>query len=54
MPHYEFLCQSCRKKFSVVLTLEEYDKRKVKCPKCGSTRVEQQWAAFTAVTGKKS
>jgi putative FmdB family regulatory protein len=54
MPHYEYLCTQCNKKFSVVLTIEEHEKGKVKCPKCGGTKVEQQWAAFYATTSKKS
>ena len=54
MPHYEYLCTECNKRFSVVLTLDEHEKGKVKCPKCGGTKVEQQWAAFYATTSKKS
>jgi|ERR1700757_1962127 putative FmdB family regulatory protein len=54
MPHYEYLCPACSKKFSIVLTLAEHEKGQVKCPKCGSTKVEQQWAAFYATTSKKS
>jgi len=54
MPHYEYLCTECNKKFSVALTLEEHEKGKVKCPKCGGIKVEQQWAAFYATTSKKS
>lgn len=54
MPHYEYLCQACNKKFSSVLTAAEHDKGKIKCPKCGSFNVEQQWAAFYATTSKKS
>ena len=54
MPHYEYLCTACNKKFSVVLSLEEHEKGKVTCLKCGSTKVEQQWAAFFATTSKKS
>jgi putative FmdB family regulatory protein len=54
MPHYEYLCSGCGKKFSLVLTLDEHDKGNVKCPKCGGTKVEQQWAAFYATTSKKS
>jgi putative FmdB family regulatory protein len=56
MPQYEYLCTSCGKKFPTVLTLAEHEesKVKVKCPKCGSTKVEQQWAAFFATTSKKS
>lgn len=54
MPHYEYLCQACNKKFSLVLTVAEHDKGNIKCPKCGSSNVEQQWAAFYATTSKKS
>ena len=54
MPHYEYLCPACSKKFSIALTLAEREKGQVKCPKCGSTNVEQQWAAFYATTSKKS
>lgn len=54
MPHYEYRCLRCDKKFSLALTVAEHDKRKIKCPKCGSTKVEQQWAAFYATTSKKS
>ena len=54
MPHYEYLCQACNKKFTLVLTLAKHDKGKIKCPKCGGSKVEQQWAAFYATTSKKS
>lgn len=54
MPHYEYRCQECKKKFSLLLTVEEHERRRPKCPHCGSTKIEQQWAAFFAVTGKKS
>jgi putative FmdB family regulatory protein len=54
MPRYEYLCEVCNKKFSLVLTIDEHDKGKIKCPKCGSSNVEQQWAAFYATTSKKS
>jgi len=54
MPQYEYLCTACNKKFSVVLSIHEHETDKVKCPKCGSAKVEQQWAAFYATTSKKS
>jgi len=54
MPQYEYLCLACNKRFSLVLTLDEHEKGKVKCGKCGSTKVEQQWAAFYATSSKKS
>jgi len=54
MPQYNFLCRACKKEFSKILTLSEYDKGKPACPHCRSKDVEQQWAAFYAVTSKKS
>ncbi len=56
MPMYEFICKKCRKQFSQILTMAEYDKKKknMKCPKCGSKQVERRWESFYAVTSKKS
>jgi putative FmdB family regulatory protein len=54
MPYYEYLCQGCKKKFSLPLTVAEHDRGRIKCPKCGSVKLEQQWAAFYATTSKKS
>jgi len=54
MPHYEFFCHACKKLFSKILSLVEYEKGKVVCPHCGSKNVEQRWSAFTVITSKKS
>lgn len=54
MPNYEFVCKDCKKPFSVIITLGEYEKGRVACPKCKSRKVEQKPAAFFAVTAKKS
>jgi putative FmdB family regulatory protein len=54
MPHYVFLCRDCNKKFEYRLHISELGKTSVKCPNCGSQKVEQQAAAFAAVTSKKS
>ncbi|MGE5304909.1 MAG: FmdB family zinc ribbon protein [Alphaproteobacteria bacterium] len=57
MPTYEFLCKKCKKRFERICSLEEYDretKRKIKCPKCGSTSVVRQISAFQVKTSKKS
>jgi len=54
MPQYEYYCGKCKKNFSVVLTLAEYDKGKAACPKCKSKKVEQKVASFFTVTSKKS
>jgi putative FmdB family regulatory protein len=54
MPVYDYICHDCNKSFEIVLTLKEHDKKKIACPRCGSKNVEQEAAAFFAVTGKKS
>jgi hypothetical protein len=38
----------------MIMTLAEYDKGKVACPKCKSKKVEQQVASVFTVTSKKS
>jgi putative FmdB family regulatory protein len=54
MPVYEYFCEACKREFEIALTLNEHDHEKVKCPKCGSRKLHQVAAAFTAVTAKKS
>jgi putative FmdB family regulatory protein len=53
MPCYEFYCEDCKKPFEVILSLAEYEKDKIKCPKCGHEHIRQEAAAFFAVTSKK-
>lgn len=54
MPVYDYVCLDCHKPFETVLTLNEHDKDNPKCPHCGSKNVEQEAAAFFAVTSRKS
>ena len=54
MPHYVFLCQNCDKEFTRILHISELEEGGIKCPHCGSKKVQQQVAAFSAVTSKKS
>jgi len=54
MPVYDYVCLDCHKTFETVLTLNEHDKQNPKCPHCGSKNVEQEVAAFFAVTSRKS
>jgi putative FmdB family regulatory protein len=54
MPLYDYVCLDCHKPFETVLTLNEHDKQAPKCPHCGSKNVEQEAAAFFAVTSRKS
>jgi putative FmdB family regulatory protein len=54
MPVYVFLCQNCKKEFTRILRISEFEKGGIKCPHCGSDNIEQQMATFSAVTSKKS
>lgn len=47
MPHYNFLCQSCKRLFSRTLTLPEYEQVVIKCPFCGTDEVARgRWIEF--------
>ena len=35
MPRYEFFCHNCKKLFSRVLSLADYEEGEVVCPHCG-------------------
>lgn len=54
MPLYDYRCEGCRKSFSVHLTMAEYDKGKVKCPKCRSAKVKRVISGVSVITAKKS
>ena len=54
MPSYEFLCEKCKKVFTITLSISEYEKKKFKCPKCMSEEVRQQLTHFQTKTSKKS
>jgi putative FmdB family regulatory protein len=54
MPHYEYFCHDCKKLFSKILSLVDYEKGRVVCPKCGSKKVEQRWSDFTVITSKRA
>ena len=47
MPIFEYICKGCGSKFEALVRGAE----KVQCPKCKSTRLEQQLSAF-AVAAK--
>jgi len=54
MPVYDYLCLDCHKAFEAVLSLNAHEETQAKCPHCGSKNVEQEAAAFFAVTSRKS
>ena len=54
MPEYEFACTKCGKHFTVEESIQQHEQHLVKCPKCGSTKVEQRFSSVFVKTSKKS
>ncbi len=54
MPYYDFTCKKCKRHFSLSMSVRDYEKKRVLCPKCKSRQVEQEWRPFFVVTSKKS
>jgi putative FmdB family regulatory protein len=55
MPEYEFQCAKCGKQFTVEESITEHEQHhKVKCPQCGSTKVERRFSPVFVKTSKKS
>ena len=54
MPRCEFFCLNCKKLFSRILSLVDYEEAEVLCPHCGSKDVEQCRSTFSAFASKKS
>ena len=55
MPIYEYECRQCKQTFTEKQTFQEHDRHgKVKCPKCGTTGVQQVISHTFAKTSKKS
>jgi putative FmdB family regulatory protein len=54
MPLYEYQCRECGHTFSIRLHIEEHDKKRPKCPKCDSRKLEHKYSSFFAKTAKKS
>jgi putative FmdB family regulatory protein len=54
MPTYEFVCEKCKKRFTLHLRLAEYEKGGFTCPKCKSRKLKQQISTFQTKTSRKS
>lgn len=54
MPIYDFVCDQCKREFTVRMRFEEYGGRRVKCPKCRSAKVRRPLAVVGVRTSKKS
>jgi putative FmdB family regulatory protein len=38
MPRYEFMCETCKQPFELLLTISEREKGDLKCPTCKARR----------------
>jgi putative FmdB family regulatory protein len=53
MPTYEFVCEKCKKPFTLMMKIAEHEKKNFRCPKCKSKKVTQKIAGFQTITSKK-
>jgi putative FmdB family regulatory protein len=54
MSTYDYRCGKCNRKFTLVVSITEHDKRRPKCPECASARITQAISAFSAQRARKS
>jgi putative FmdB family regulatory protein len=53
MPTYEYACNGCGHEFSLVKSVKEHDREKVKCPKCRSQDVKHNIQSVFVKTSRK-
>ena len=54
MPIYDFKCSRCKKRFTRIMSIADFETKKLKCLKCGSSKVDQLMTGFLTITSKKS
>lgn len=47
MPIYEYVCRECGEEFELLVINKSEE---IKCPKCGSPKLEQQVSGFASVS----
>lgn len=52
MPLYEFFCDECRKKFSILCKIDARDSQQA-CQKCGSTKTRRMVSRFKTVRSEE-
>jgi len=51
MPIYEYVCEACRREFSLLRPMSEAD-APAACEGCGRTRIKRKLSVFSARTGE--
>jgi len=54
MPTYDYTCGKCGHSFTRIEKISEHGNKKLRCPKCKSTKVEQVFGSVFVKTRKKS
>ena len=54
MPTYDYACRKCGKRFALVMTMSEHERKKARCPKCSSVQLDRRIGNTFANTSKKS
>jgi putative FmdB family regulatory protein len=55
MPAYEYVCNDCKREFTVFLSIKEFEaKPKIICSNCQSDNVVKKLTPFFVKTSKKS
>jgi len=54
MATYDFRCGGCKKRFTLTMSIADRERKRIKCPKCGSQRLEPVFTPFFAKTSRKS
>ena len=54
VPTYDLRCSGCKKKFSLTMGIAERSRKRIKCPKCASQKVEAVFSMFFAKTSRKA
>jgi len=54
MAEYDYKCAKCGKKFTITMSITDYGRKRVKCPKCASAKINRILAPFFTQTSKKS
>lgn len=53
MPIYEFICENCERKFSILVITYE-DHKNIRCPHCGSENVKRVFSPFGGINANSS
>ncbi len=54
MPTYDFRCRACKRTFSMTMGITARGRKRIKCPKCASQKVEPVFSPFFAKTARKA